>query len=402
MTRLILDGTLFSECQLQGKNRHGMLRVAEEITKRLILNDQLDIAFSNPVYLNKYHQALKGYLTDYLNLNDSFLLSKKPLPIFSFLKYKSLFRKYPGLMFLPVKQKRLDEYELYHSFYQTIPKNIERARLKKSITFLDLIPLRMNGYAKNLVDTTRNIVKNIEKHYAISISEYSRNDLLDYNRNIHPDQVFTAPLAASTEVFFQNMDADQWQHVKAKYQLPDRYFLCISSSDFRKNIPHLIKGFSDFVLQEKPQDIYLLLAGNSTHSRSLLDQLNIDPSVRKYISFTDRFIDEEDLSVIYSRAMCFFFMSLYEGFGLPVLEAIQCGTPVISSNASSLPEVLGDAGMLIDPKDLNALSQSMADIYKDDQLRKTMSIRGIERSALFSWEKTTEAYIQIFNHIKSK
>jgi glycosyltransferase involved in cell wall biosynthesis len=95
-------------------------------------------------------------------------------------------------------------------------------------------------------------------------------------------------------------------------------------------------------------------------------------------------------------------MSLYEGFGLPVLEAIQCGTPVISSNASSLPEVLGDAGRLIDPKDLNALSQSMADIFKDDQLRKTMSLRGIERSALFSWEKTTEAYIQIFNHIKSK
>lgn len=401
MTKLVLDGALFAECHLQGKNRHGMLRVAEEITKRLIKKSSVELAFTNSVYLLKFHDALKAYLETNFNSDEYRLLSKKPLPIFKPLQYQGMFKRFPELMFLDVRQKGLSHYDLYHSFYQAIPANIERTKMPKSLTFLDLIPLRMEGYSKELVGITKRIVKSLEKNYAICISEYSRIDLLNYNKKINSERVFTAPLAASNDVFFRNMDEARWIQVKTKYNLPERYFLCVSSSDFRKNIPHLIRAFRDFVLQEKPIDIKLLLTGNSLHSQKILDDLNIEPEVRKHICMTDRFIDEEDLSVIYSRALCFFFMSLYEGFGLPVLEAMQCGTPVVSSNASSLPEVVGDAGVLLDPTNLHDLSESMRNLYEKESIRTELSAKGLERSALFSWEKTTDSYLTIFNQIKA-
>jgi glycosyltransferase involved in cell wall biosynthesis len=349
----------------------------------------------------KYHDALKAYLESNFSSDEYRLISKKPLPIFKPLQYKGIFNRFPELMFLNVQQQGLVDYDLYHSFYQSIPANIERTRMPKSLTFLDLIPLRMNGYSKELMGITKRIVQNLEKNYAICISEYSRIDLLNYNKRINPERVFTAPLAASADVFFHNMDEARWMQVKTKYKLPDRYFLCVSSSDFRKNIPHLIRAFRDFILQEKPRDIKLLLTGNSLHSQKILEELNIEPEVRKYICMTDRFIDEEDLSVIYSRALCFFFMSLYEGFGLPLLEAMQCGTPVVSSQSSSLPEVVGDAGILLDPTNLNDLSESMRILYEKKSLRTELSAKGLERSALFSWEKTADTYLTIFNQIKA-
>jgi glycosyltransferase involved in cell wall biosynthesis len=142
-----------------------------------------------------------------------------------------------------------------------------------------------------------------------------------------------------------------------------------------------------------------VLTGNSTYSRLIVDELNIKGTVKKRIFITEKHIDNEDLSAIYSHSLCFFFMSLYEGFGLPVLEAMQCGAPVVTSNTTSLPEVVGDAGIMLSPTDEDALCGVMNEIYHSKELRDRYSRSGLERAKQFSWQRCAQQYASIFRRI---
>ena len=131
---------------------------------------------------------------------------------------------------------------------------------------------------------------------------------------------------------------------------------------------------------------------------------DIERTVKQTIKYQDRiiftgYVLDNDLSAIYSGAVAFIFPSLYEGFGLPVLEAMQCGTPVISSNSSSLPEVVGDAGILIDPKDEDHLCQAMLDVLTDSNLRESLRKKGLERAKQFSWKKCADQTVEIYKKI---
>jgi glycosyltransferase involved in cell wall biosynthesis len=163
-------------------------------------------------------------------------------------------------------------------------------------------------------------------------------------------------------------------------------------------LPHLIKSFSKFILQENPKDLHLVLTGNSTYGYSILEKLGIDKKVREKIVLA-KSIANEDLASVYSNATCFFFMSLYEGFGLPALEAMQCGTPVVTSNATSLPEVVGDAGIMLSPNDEDGLCQTMLQIYNDQELRNKFSVLGLSRAKQFSWERCANEYVEVFKKI---
>lgn len=154
-------------------------------------------------------------------------------------------------------------------------------------------------------------------------------------------------------------------------------------------------------MQQKPDDLFLVLSGNFNYSRTLLDELQIDKAVRNRIVITETHIEDQDLLVVYSNSLCFFFMSYYEGFGLPALEAMQCGTPVVTADSTSLPEVVGDAGIMLNPYDEDALCEAMNKMYSDGDLRKKYSSLGLERSKKFSWQRCAEEYAEIFKIITS-
>jgi len=166
----------------------------------------------------------------------------------------------------------------------------------------------------------------------------------------------------------------------------------------RKNVVHLIRSFAELVRAERIPDLHLVLTGGQGWDyEPIFAEAERLREVRDRIHFTG-YADDVDLAPLYSGALAFVYPSLYEGFGLPVLEAMQCGTPVITSSTSSLPEVVGDAGLLVDPQDGAALCQAMLALYEDADRRAELSSRAVARAGRFSWERcaheTVAAYRQ--------
>ena len=402
MIKIILDGALFSETEMLGSSSHGMVRIAGEILKEFTHYSEFDISFVNSIYSKQYDSMLKLFLEKNYPLYRDKILSDAPILSSSLPGFRRSSKYLAKYLSLEVKTRGLEKGDIYHSFYYPFDNNVIRhVKIKKSITYLDIIPLRMEGYPRAMVEITKQVVKSIASNFAISISEFSKQDLLDYDNKISADRIFVAPLAASKELFFQNTNREKSARVKRKYRLPDNYFLSISSNDIRKNVPHVIKCFSLFTLQEKPKDLFLVIAGNAKYSSSIVDKLNIDKAVREKIIIIGRHIENEDMAVVYSNALCFFFMSLYEGFGLPVLEAMQCGVPVVTSDVSSLPEVVGNAAIMINPKDEIELCNTMNKVYNNESLRVKYSALGKVRANDFSWQKCANDYYEIFKRIAS-
>lgn len=398
---VILDGSLLSECERMGSNRYGMLRLAESITKELVDNKELNISFANVFYTGNYDELLREYVAENYPAYSSKIVSKTPFLQTRIPKLRGLLKRVAERAKLQTVIPELERNDVFHSFYYSFPQNIQNSKIKKILTYLDIIALKIPGYDSVLINTTKKIIESIVPNFAVSISEFSKQDLLEYDNRIDSDRVFVSPPAAAEELFFQNKNIDEWKIVKDKYNLPDNYFLSISSRDQRKNVPHLVKSFSKYVLQEKPGDLYLVLSGNFNYSYSLLDELNLNKAVRDKIYITENHIEDKDLSVVYSNSLCFFFMSYYEGFGLPALEAMQCGVPVVTADTTSLPEVVGDAGIMLNPHDEDALCDAMNKIYLDEALRKEYSQLGLQRAKEFSWQRCAGEYTEIFKTIAS-
>jgi len=233
-------------------------------------------------------------------------------------------------------------------------------------------------------------------NHILSISEFTKNELVEI-MGISPDKITVTPLA-QPENFYAPSNS-QIEQFKKEKQLPDNYFLYLGNIEPRKNLISLIHAYKNF--SESKHNIKLILAGEQTWlSEPVIQEiknLNLENSV-----FLPGYLDENDLPLWYGSALAFVYPSKYEGFGLPVIEAMAAGTPVITSNISSLPEVAGDAAVLISPDDIDAWANSMATIANSSEMRERYINSGITRASEFSWEKCAKMTYDVYTKVVSR
>lgn len=229
----------------------------------------------------------------------------------------------------------------------------------------------------------------------IAISENTKRDLMRVYK-LNGDKVVVTHLAASKE-FHPVHQGDELARVRRKYGLPVPYVLSLGNLQPRKNLKRLIEAYS--LLRQQGRITHLLaIVGQAHFKASEVFRLVQQKGLQQQVVFTG-YVPDEDLVLLYNAADLFVFPSLYEGFGLPVLEAMACGTAVISSNAASLPEVAGDAAILVDPYDVEGLARAIVQVISDAQLRRSLAERGLSRASQFSWEETARRTRHLYEEV---
>jgi len=280
--------------------------------------------------------------------------------------------------------------DIYHSPFYPLPAKTRRiARLRRFLTVYDLIAvLRPDLFENNVTKLIRKALASLSPDdWVLCISEATRRDLLNYRTDLDPEKVLVTPLAAAAH-FRPDLRQKRWEEVRRKYSLPDPpYLLTLSTLEPRKNIAHAIRCFGRLAAGGEIGDMKLVMVGTKGWMMESIFAELARLGVHSDRVIITGFVPDEDLAPIYSHALMFVYPSLLEGFGLPPLEAMQCGVPVITSNTSSLPEVVGDAGIMVPPTDEEALCRAIATLVGDDEMRQRLAGQALARAATFSWAR---------------
>jgi glycosyltransferase involved in cell wall biosynthesis len=275
------------------------------------------------------------------------------------------------------------------------------------ITIHDVIPLRLPQYRTDpkMKAYLQLITRAARKAtLIITISQHAKHDMIDA-LHLPPERIRVIYQAAGDE-YRPISDPAILAGVRARYGLNERYVLYLGGLDQRKNVPQLVRAFAHLFQQMRDPDLQLLIAGNPDKQRGTLfpDPRPVAAGLGMTGQIIYRFIEEEDKPAIYSGAGVFVFPSLYEGFGLTPLEAMSCGTPVICSNRTSLPEVVGDAAISLDPDDTRAIVEAMRSVLTNSELQADMRSRSLQRASLFNWRKTAAETVTAYEeaYIRSK
>jgi glycosyltransferase involved in cell wall biosynthesis len=229
----------------------------------------------------------------------------------------------------------------------------------------------------------------------ITVSQHSRRDIIQRLR-LAPERVKVI-YEAPGKVYAQPAAINHDENVRMRYKVDHPYVFSLGALDPRKNTMRVIEAFARFITLTS-QPYILVISGLNHTGMHAFGRAAATAGVSQYVRLLG-FVSEPDLAALYRGASMLAYPSLYEGFGLPVLEAMACGVPVISSNVSSIPEVAGDAALLIDPYDIAALTQAMSQLATDFSLRDMLIARGQRRAAQFSWTRAALETIDIYEKV---
>ena len=230
----------------------------------------------------------------------------------------------------------------------------------------------------------------------ITVSEFSKAEIIRYF-NLSGDKI--AVIYNGVSQTFRPCSEEEKQRVSKKNKLPHDFLLYLGNVKPHKNIKGLVTGYKR-ALQEKPDLPPLVVLGeyrNLITGVPELKQLLDDPLIGDKLIFTGH-LPDTDLPAIYSQALIFLFPSFYEGFGLPPLEAMACGTPVITSNCSALPEIVGDAALLINPYHPAELAYTIIELLEDSEKQNNYITKGLQKAKSYSWQNSAQKHLEIYKH----
>ncbi|OGD63312.1 hypothetical protein A2160_02360 [Candidatus Beckwithbacteria bacterium RBG_13_42_9] len=277
--------------------------------------------------------------------------------------------------------------DIFHASNWTTPKT----EAKLVTTLHDLTPILFpETFPKSINNNFKQNLQLIEKTAAAVLADCqtTKNDLLEYSR-INPNEIYPIYLGVD-KIFQPTEDKNMIEKVKQKYGISGDYILSVGTKEPRKNIKALI----DACQLLNSENVILVLVGKYGWGEK---KLKIKNSKLKIIE--TGFVGENDLPVLYSGAKVFVYPSLYEGFGLPVLEAMACGCPVITADRSATAEIAGDAAILVNPTQIQAISRSLNELLENDKLRQGLINKGLNRAKQFYWGKTAQKTLEVYRNV---
>ncbi|WP_353570308.1 glycosyltransferase family 1 protein [Candidatus Albibeggiatoa sp. nov. BB20] len=359
--RMLLDAAFLGRGHCEPEDKAGLFRVTENFIHTLLkYQDKQNIHFYAAERSFPAYECTRAYL--YSN---------------------------PQLADIPLHHKNfLPNTDIIHSSFYSLPDKTTKAQ--RFLTVHDLIPIR-NTYFTGM-GTLREMKAKLDSlrpdDWVICISNYVKQDFCDFT-GFDPNRVFVAYEGADSETFYPCTDKQKIQNVLKKYNLPDApYVLVLSTLDARRNLEHIIRSFIHTITEAKLDDLNLVMVGSKNPQREQAISKLVGRFQQRII-LTER-VEDQDMAALYSGALVFASMSFAEGFGLTPLEAMQCGTPVIAANATSLPEVVGDGGILLSPTNMDSLSDSLLQIYQNSELRQNLAQKAINQAKKFSWDQFTQ------------
>ena len=271
-----------------------------------------------------------------------------------------------------------------------------RLKGKMIITVHDLIPIKLPAYTNNptLIDKYKSSIENMIKTQPIVMvdSQATKVDIVECT-NIKPDRIHVTYLAHDSSICFPEKN----ESILSALGIRGPYMLYLAAIDIRKGIDIILEAYH--AMQRTFPEIGLVIAGAVDEGYSTLPRQMWELSSSPKVLLVGYVTDDQKRALM-SGAELFLFPSKYEGFGLPILEAMACGCPVITSNVSSMPEVAGDAGILIDPYSAEELAHEIERVLGSESLRSELRKRGLAQAAKFSWDKTAEQTEAVFQLAK--
>lgn len=311
-------------------------------------------------------------------------------------KLLSLVLELPYVLFF--RERR----DITHFCNYVIPLGVKG---KKVVTIHDLAfrehPETVRG--RTMVMLKRNLKRSIKRADAIvADSEFTKQEIIKYYK-VAPEEVYVVPCGVDTTQYHMKYSREQIECVKKKYSIEGKYFLYLGTLEPRKNLSGLLRAYRKFYdkRRKKGKDIpKLVLAGGKGWMYDGIFHAAEEICLKEYVIFTG-YVDEEDKAPLMNGASVFCFPSFYEGFGMPPLEAMACGTPVLTSNNSSLAEVTGEAAVQVNPYDLEEMAARMEELCDDESLCQQLRERGRKHVEKYSWENAVQMLWKVYERLDS-
>ncbi len=307
------------------------------------------------------------------------------------LKYWDLFR-FPPYEFLGARAEVMHFPDFLVS--PTLNRNI--VLTINDLAFVRFPEFNFGWFIKKYTKEVRNNARRAKK--VIAISESTKNDIVNFF-SINPSKIEVIYPAAG-KIFRKLKKEDTDKSITDRYNAGKKYILSVGTIEPRKNYVALIESYN-VLREEYGTNVKLVIVGRTGWKSEATYQKREDSPYREDILFLGR-VEDRDLVQLYNQAELFVYPSVFEGFGLPPLEAMSCGLPVIASDASSLPEVVGGAGILVPPKDTGRLASAIMSVLEDSSLKEKLSSKSIKQASRFSWDKnarkTLKAYSKALKH----
>ncbi len=297
--------------------------------------------------------------------------------------------------FLPVPYRWFfgKKAQITHFFNYIVPPCVAG---KTVVTVHDMVyrafPETVRGRTKKMLDV--GLVPSMKRaDRIVTDSEFSKSEIIKYYPQF-ADKIRVVPCGVDLEKFHPEKDAARIAQVRSTYGIAENYFLYLGTLEPRKNLERLIEAYAAFA-KSHAHPAQLVLAGGKGWLYDGIFAKVQALGLEKQVIFT-QYIASEDMCALMSGALAFVFPSIYEGFGMPPLEAMACGTPVLVSDAASLPEVTGDSAVIVKPDSTDSIAEGLHRLFTDAELRARLSAEGLERAKQFTWERSAAMLFDVY------